>query len=325
MIGNADGVYQSLIQLRNDDLAFRYYLFAKDTYHGLQYLHNRGDGLDVSTEALKTATEDSAYFVRGNMPDAVDMKMVIELCMTYLHRKAAQIVEIVDSYLGSLRHDVYYYKKYPGELFLLALKARSYNVLVKMIGVIDSHYMHFPDEFIDFIEKVKETGERENDDCLLACYAYSYDDDLFEDTLKSIELNERNFELFTRSRVFYRKAVDYLVAKSQPSIKDKQRAGRICRDNGDYEDAARFYEQIDNMKSAGKMYRDAGLYRDALRCYEKIGDDPGAARTFEAMEDYKSAMQIWEKLGRAKDMHRIEKKLIRGRGDESEASQLELF
>ena len=324
-IGNTDGIFQSFKQLGNDELAVEYYLHTIDTDYSLQYLHDRAEELTISKKLLKSATNASIHAVRRYWIQNHDMVFTVELCRICLHRNRMHMIEIVDKYLSTLPHGIHDYKSYPHELLLLTLEARSYNVLVEMVGIIVNHREKFSEDFYNFVEKVRETGETEKDNVLLACYWHAYDRELFEENLKSIEIDERNFELFARSSSFYRKAAEHLISKPKPSKKEMQRAARICRDQRDYEYAGRIYERADNIKSAGKMYREAGLYRDALRCYQGTGDEPGAARTFEEMEDFESARKIWEKLGRIRDLSRIEKTLKRKQRDESEASQRELF
>jgi len=192
----------------------------------------------------------------------------------------------------------------PDSLFDLLLLSKNYNVIFKMIRYRRIGARQLPERIDTFLDSLKDAAEEWDDDNLFACYFFIYDRQEYEDILKRLELTDRNYELFTESRLHFHEAVDFLIENN-----NTKRAVTLCRIHRDNNRAASIYEQQGDLKQAGRYYREAKNYADAIRCYTKINDGRGMARVYERLNEYPKAIDIWKKLGNTREIKRLQKKI----------------
>ncbi len=323
-INYEEGIYEIFLKLKRDDAALEYLLDNSMEEFAGKYIDERGNDLNISLRLLKYFTEANNEYTEWYMDDPVEADIIIRLCLIRLKKHREETIPIVERFLSSIRFFYAFEERIPDPLLDLIIQAKSYNTIFRISEALRFRLDRLAEKSRKFFERVKQTGEVEGDNNLLACYYYLFDKEKYEEILSLLKLTDQNFELFSESRSHYKKAVEYLLAKERPTKKNIEMAAAICRINDDYAGAGLVYERSGILKSAGKSYKEGGKYEDAIRCYREIGDAANVARVYERMGDFQKAIEIWEDLGRMKDVIRVQKKLIKLEQAKNTA-QFELF
>ncbi len=325
-INYQEGIYQAFLRLCRDDEALEYLManFMED--FAVEYLEKRGDDLDISVELVKRLVVNiSTDWYMENFFKELDV--IARLCLVALQKQKKEILPLVEGFLSSIPIRYNIENKMPASVFDLTLSTKNYNTLCRIAQSL--RYLVSSGGISEgtgsFFEKVKKIGESEQDNTLLACYYFLFDSENFEEYLNQLTINDQNIELFCKSSVHYRKAVEYLLAGERPGKRAVEKAVEICRMNEDFSRAAEVHERFGNLKAAGKNYREARQYKDALRCYGEIGDRANMARVYEGMENFQKAIDIWEELGRNREVLRVKKKWHKAKHEDDDRAQFDLF
>ena len=325
-INYEEGIYETFLKLKRDNKALEYLLDNSMEEFAGKYVEERGDDLTISLGLLEYLTKANNRYAEWYMDNPMEADIIIRLCLIRLQKHREETKPIVERFLSSVRFFYTFEERIPDSLLDLIIYAKSYNTIFRMAEALSFRISAggLAEKSRMFFERLKETGEVEGDNNLLAGYYYLFDREKYEEILSRLTLTGQNFELFSESRAHYRKAVDYILAKERPTKKNIEMAATICRINDDYAGAGLVYERSGILKSAGKYYKEGGKYEDAIRCYREIGDEANVARVYERMIDFQKAIEIWENLGRMTDVSRVKKKLIKLEQIKKTA-QLDLF
>jgi len=325
-INYQEGIYQAFLRLCRDDEALEYLLDNSMEDYAIDYIEQRGDNLDISVELLKRLTANIS--IEWYMEDLfLELDVIARLCLFALQKQKEEILSLVEVFLSSIPIRYNNEKKVPDSILDLALSVKNYNticIIAQSLRYLVSSG-GISERAGNFFERVKQRGESEQDNTLLACYYFLFDSEKFEEYLNLLTITDQNIELFCESSVHYRKAVEHLLAVERPGKGAVEKAVEICRMNDDFSRAAEVHERFGNLKAAGKDYSRAQKYKDALRCYREIGDRANIARVYERMKDFQKAIDIWEELGRKRDVLRVQKKWHKEKHKDDDSAQLDLF
>jgi len=302
---HAEGVSQAFRKLNRDEEAFRFFAEKGWWDAAAQYLAGQ-ENPEIPLSLLSDLTASFSlgpYQQQQNrgLPD-----LLVRLCRTRLKRdRSPEFLSLIDRFLSGFSFYYDFEKIAPPGLLDLALESKSTNTLFRAAAAWEYMRKKLPEKIRLFFAAVDREAERTGDRNLLAVCAYlSAKQARYQELLEDLPLTERNFELFSRSGLHYRKAVDHLAAAGRI-----EQAVRVCRLQRDHILAARVYENAGDMNAAGKEYMEARQYEEALRCLRRVNDQPGIARVYERMQQYERAVRIWTSLGKTREVTRIRKKM----------------
>jgi len=299
-------IFDVYMKINKDEQALEYFIKDEMYEYARRYFHEKED-VDVSLDFLNHLSKVVLHGYDWGFEDYFDVLDVFtQLLLMHLKKHSdEETLSIIDNFISSL--DVYYFRfdeEMPDSLFDLLFLSKNYNVIFKMIRYRRIGARQLPERISTFLDSLKDAAEEWDDANLFACYFFIYDRQKYEDILKRLELTDRNYELFTESRLHFHEAVDFLIENN-----NTKRAVTLCRIHRDNNRAASIYEQQGDLKQAGRYYREAKNYPDAIRCYTKTNDERGMARVYERLNEYPKAIDIWKKLGNTREIKRLQKKI----------------
>ena len=327
-INYLQGVAEVCSQQKWDEPALRYFFEVDQPGFALEYMHSRGEDFRATTGLVEWLADELGPAERvWELDETIEVAAGILLSALERGPAAARRTAegVSDRLLGDLEHSLPFLPQIPDALLSLLLLRKAYAPLFRILQQRPMAFPNMAEEMADFLTRLREQGEREEDRSLLACCYYLTDRERYEELLADLPVDARNVAVFSESREHYRKAVDHWLGGAKPLLPDVQEAAMLCHNHGDPAEAAAIYERFGMLKQAGREYLAAARYAEALRCCEAIGDRQGQARVYERMGELQKAAEIWSDLGRTRELARLERKRKQRLRDAGSSGQMDLF
>lgn len=288
--------------LERHEEAISYFLNHNHPQTALEYLNTKN--VAPSKAFLKEIIRRFSYYIWHE--EKTKHAFYKTICKTFidLYGNEPESIIFLDDALISFPVQCYDENLSPINAFCdLILEVKSYNSILFIL--IINHRDKPTKGLKDFLQKIKEKAEAEQDRSLLACYNFIYDTEKFEELIKDTALTERNFKLFENSTSSYTRVAEYYRENHHTDT-----AIKVYKRHNDLFPAAKLYEEKKQYRTAANTYLKSNHYNEALRCYKKIDHDAGIARVYEKAGEYDMAMELWNKLGKTKEYERARRKKI---------------